>query len=106
MAPLRMVLRPSSVGHRFMSKIHRMAALATTAAALTLGAAPALAVPPNQNSTATARIVKPLTLAWVRDLDLGTILLSGTGTWSGAIVGISGTGVLSCSNANTTCSGA
>jgi hypothetical protein len=88
-----------------MSKIHRIATLATAAAALTLSATPIHAVPPNQNSTATARIVKPLTLTWVRDLDVGTILLSGTGTWSGAIVGISRTGVLTCSNVNTTCSG-
>ena len=67
---------------------------------------PALAVGPNQNATATARIVKPLTLSWVRDLDLGTIVLSGAGTWSGANVGIARTGTFSCSNSNVTCSGA
>lgn len=83
----------------------RMTSLAA-AAAIALAATPALAVGPNQNSTATARIVKPLTLTWVRDLDLGTIVLSGAGTWSGANVGISRTGVFSCTNANTTCSGA
>ena len=34
-----------------------------------------------------AKPVKPLTLTPVQDLDLGTILL-GSGTWSGATVGI------------------
>lgn len=85
-----------------MSKI----LMAATVAALALTATPALAVGPNQNATGTARIVKPLTLAWVRDLDLGTIVLSGTGTWSGANVGISRAGVFVCTNVNTTCSGA
>ena len=56
--------------------------MAATAAALALSATPALAVGPNQNSTATAKIVKPLTLSWVQDLDLGTIVLSGAGTWA------------------------
>ena len=87
-------------------KLPRLTALALSVAALTLSATPALAVGPNQNSTATARIVKPLTLSWVRDLNLGTILLSGPGAWSGANVGISRAGVFSCANANTTCSGA
>ena len=80
--------------------------LAAAVAALALCATPALAVGPNQNATATARVVKPLTLTWVRDLDLGTIVLSGPGAWSGAIVGISRTGAFSCTNSNVTCSGA
>jgi hypothetical protein len=77
-------------------------------AALALTATPAFAAPvsPNQNATATARIVKPLTLTWVQDLNLGTILLSGAGAWSGAVVGVSQAGVLSCANTNVTCSGA
>lgn len=87
-----------------MTRLLRMTALA--AAALTMTATPALAVGPNQNATGTARVVKPLTLTWVRDLDLGTIILSGAGVWGGANVGISRTGVFSCANANTTCSGA
>ena len=88
-----------------MSKFLRMTSLAATVAALTLSATPALAVGPNQNATATARVVKPLTLTWVRDLDLGTIVLSGAGPWAGANVGISQGGVFSCASANTTCSG-
>lgn len=80
--------------------------LTAAVAALTLTATPALAVNPDKNATATARIVKPLTLVWVDDLDLGTVILSGAGTWTGANVGISRAGVFSCTNANVTCSGA
>jgi hypothetical protein len=87
-----------------MNIIRNIAAVA----ALALTATPAFAAPasPNQNATATARIIKPLTLTWVQDLNLGTILLSGAGAWSGAVVGVSQAGVLSCANANVTCSGA
>ena len=86
-----------------MKKVLKLA-LAATAVAFT--ATPALAVgPSDKNATATARVVKPLTLSWQRDLDLGTIIL-GPGSWSGASVGITRAGVFSCANANTTCSGA
>lgn len=76
-------------------------------AALALTATPAFAAPvgSSQSATATAKIVKPLTLSWVQDLDLGTIMLSGAGAWTGANVGISRTGVFSCPNSNVTCSG-
>jgi hypothetical protein len=75
-------------------------------AAIAVGAAtPALAVGPNQNSAATAKIVKPLTLTWVQDLDLGTIVL-GTGTWAATTVGITSAGAFSCGNSNVSCSGA
>jgi hypothetical protein len=80
--------------------------VAATVAALALTATPALAVGPNQNSTATAKIVKPLTLTWVQDLDLGTIVLSGTGTWAATNIAITSAGVFTCGNANVTCSGA
>jgi hypothetical protein len=88
-----------------MSKILRATTLAATLAALALSATPAFAVGPNQNATGTARIVKPLTLNWVRNLDLGTVVL-GSGSWTNASVGISRAGVFSCANSNTTCSGA
>lgn len=88
-----------------MSKILRIVTTATALTAAALTATPALAVNANQNATATAHIVKPLTLSWVRDLDLGTIVLSGSGAWSNAIVGISKAGAFSCTNANVTCSG-
>jgi hypothetical protein len=84
--------------------------LRTTAAvaALTLSATPAFAAPtqPDKQATATARVVKPLTLLWVQDLDLGTIVLSGAGAWSGAAVGVTRAGVFTCPSANVTCSGA
>jgi hypothetical protein len=84
----------------------RMTSLAATVAALALTATPALAVgPSDKNATATARVVKPLTLNWVQDLDLGTIVL-GSGAWSGASVSISKAGVFACTNTNVTCSGA
>ena len=59
----------------------------------------------SQVATVSATVVKPLALKWVQDLDLGTIVL-GPGTWSNATVGISKTGVFSCTNANVICSGA
>ncbi|MEO5773672.1 MAG: DUF4402 domain-containing protein [Sphingomicrobium sp.] len=86
-----------------MTKLFRLTAAAV---ALVAGASPALAVNPDKNATGTVRIVKPLTLLWVQDLDLGTVLLSGTGAWSGAAVGITKAGVFTCPNANVTCSGA
>ena len=67
---------------------------------MTLSATPALAVGPNQNATATAKIVKPLTLTWVQDLDLGTIVLSGAGAWAATSIGISSAGVFTCANSN------
>lgn len=85
-----------------MTKLLRVT---TAGIALALAAAPAAAVDPDRNATATARIVKPLTLTWVDDLDLGTILLSGTGTWSGAVIAVAQNGARSCTNANVTCSG-
>ena len=64
---------------------------------------PALAA--TQTATVTANATKPLELTWVQDFDLGTITLN-TGTWSGATVSLSEAGVLSCTNANVTCTGA
>lgn len=90
-----------------MSKL-RITSLAATAAALALAATPAAAqqvAPTDRNATATARIIKPLTLTWVQDLDLGTIMLSGGGAWAGEVVGITSGGVFTCSNFNVTCSG-
>jgi hypothetical protein len=52
-----------------------------------------------------ASVSKPLSLARLQDLDLGQIIL-GPGTWSGATVSISRTGIYVCSSANVTCSGA
>lgn len=95
-------------GDMTMQKFLRMTALAATAAAIAFAATPAAAAPvgpSDRNATATARIVKPLTLNWVQDLNLGTILLSGAGAWNGAVVSIARDGTFSCTNTNVVCSG-
>lgn len=51
-----------------------------------------------------AQATKPLSLARIQDLDLGTIVLA-PGNWSGATVAITRAGVFQCINPNTTCSG-
>ena len=78
--------------------------VAAGVAALALTTTPAQAVTPTQQATATARIVSPLQISWVQDLDLGIIVLSGTGTYSEdvnlAMAGppiVCGTGSLTCS---------
>ena len=71
--------------------------------AVAFAAAPALAAP-TQSASVKATVVKPLVLTWEQNLSLGNILLK-PGTWSGATVSISRTGVFSCTNANTSCSG-
>ncbi len=73
--------------------------LAVCAAAL---GTPARAV--TQSASVNANVVKPLTLVWLQDLSLGTVAMP-TGSWSGATVGISQTGVFTCS-AQVICTGA
>jgi hypothetical protein len=67
------------------------------------------AVSPACAATATASVnagaVKPLVITKLQDLDLGTITMA-PGVWSNATVSISQAGVLSCANANLTCTGA
>lgn len=64
---------------------------------------------PAHGATVTASVnaspVKPLVLAKLQDLDLGTVTL-GPGTWSNATVSISQTGAFGCTSANVVCSGA
>lgn len=91
-----MTFRP--VGNKTMNILRITAAVA----ALTLTATPALAVPPDKDATATARIIKPLTLTWVQDLDLGTITLLDSGPTT---VGITQAGVFSCPGTAVACSG-
>ena len=69
-----------------------------------LDGAPAAAAA-TQVAQVSATVAKPLILTRVQDLDLGSITL-GPGTWSGATVGISRAGALSCANANVICTGA
>ena len=87
-----------------MNKTLRMTAIAAAVAATALTSAPALAqVAPNQNANARARVLRPLTLTWVQDFDLGTIVLSGAAPFS-ATVSLSQAGALTCP-ASVTCSG-
>jgi Domain of unknown function (DUF4402) len=69
---------------------------------LACASAPAAAV--TQSASVNASVSRPLTLAALQSLDLGTIVLS-LGTWSGATAGISRNGVVTCT-AKLTCSGA
>jgi hypothetical protein len=71
--------------------------------AATVVATPAAAAP-TTSATVNATVVKPIILTWVQDLDLGSITLK-PGSWSGATVSISRTGVFSCPSANVTCAG-
>lgn len=63
---------------------------------------------PGHAATVMAQVsasnVKPLLLTKLTDLDLGSVTL-GPGVWSNATISLSQGGVLSCANANVTCSG-
>lgn len=77
-------------------------AVAAAACAAAAFGAPARAA--TVTASVKAKVVKPVVIESVQDLDLGTILL-GPGTWSGAKVSLSQNGVLACS-ASLACSGA
>ncbi len=83
--------------------MNKVLIVAGAVSALALTSAPAFAATPTTQATATARIVQPLTLDSVQNLDLGTIVLSGTAPYTNT-VGISQAGVFTC-GANVTCSG-
>lgn len=89
-----------------MSRRSILAVLAAAAALALAPATAAAATSADKTATASVKIVKPLVLSWVQDLSLGTIILSGAGSWSGATVGISRAGAFTCASANLTCSGA
>jgi hypothetical protein len=74
------------------------------AAACFVACCPPPAGAATQNAQVTANIAKPLTLASLQNLDLGTITLK-PGTWSGATVAISRAGAFSCSSTNLICTG-
>lgn len=79
--------------------------IAGAAAALAFtGTANAQSVTATTDATATARIYTPLTLTSTRDLDLGTIVLSGTGPYTDT-VSIDQSGTFVCGSGNLTCSG-
>lgn len=82
--------------------------LAASGAAAMLAAfsAPAGAVSPLTQATATARIFKPLTIQFQQNLDFGNLVLAGSGAWSGQVISIDQAGALTGCGGNVTCSGA
>ena len=75
--------------------------VASLLASLTAGAA----FGATQTATVNATANKPLILAKLQDLDLGTVTL-GPGIWSNAAVSLSRAGAFTCGSANLTCTGA
>lgn len=58
----------------------------------------------SQSAKVSANVLKPLTISWLQDLNLGTIMLTG-GTWTGATVGVTRAGVRNCASTRVSCSG-
>lgn len=89
-----------------MSKFVRLTAVAAAAVAFTATQAVAAPVSATTDATAKARILRPLQLTSTQNLDLGIIVLSGTGTYT-ATVGIDRTAAFNCdgNSGNVTCSG-
>jgi hypothetical protein len=73
-------------------------------AALALTATPAIAAPvePARQATATARIIKPLTLTWFGDLNFGSITLVDAGPTT---IAVARDGTRSCPGTAVSCSG-
>jgi hypothetical protein len=91
-----------------MSKFLRMTSLAATVAALAV-ATPASAyglVNATSNANAHVKIQKGLVLSSNQNLDLGTVVLAGSGAWT-ATVSIDRNGVFDCDggSGNVVCSG-
>ncbi|MEJ7776300.1 MAG: hypothetical protein WKF52_02700 [Sphingomicrobium sp.] len=81
-------------------------ATGTVAAALlaaALHAAPASASAETITARASAKVIKPLVLTSIQDLELGTVLI-GTGSWSGVTLRLSRVSALTCP-AQLICSG-
>jgi Mat/Ecp fimbriae major subunit len=75
-------------------------------ALLAMISAPAQAVSPASQATASAKIYRPLTIALVQNLDFGTVVLAGSGSWSGEVVSMSQAGAVTCGGGtNLSCSG-
>ena len=79
--------------------------LRTTAAvaALALTTTPALAASPAKQASATARIVKPLSIVWEQDLAFGEVTLVDTGPTT---ITVARDGTRNCPGSAVTCSGA
>lgn len=85
----------------------KLLATAGAVTVLALTSTPAAAVSPATQSTATAKIFKPLTIASTQNLDFGTIVLAGA-AFSGESVNMNTSGVVTCGTTagDLTCSGA
>ncbi len=86
-----------------MTKLFQTTCRAAVIAAVALTAAPALAAPtgvvaPNEPAVARARIVKPLTLEALSDMEFGDIVVNGSGTAT-----LANTGTLTCTATNLVC---
>jgi hypothetical protein len=86
--------------------MRKLLAICGAAAILALFSAPAAAVTPLTQATATARIFKPLTIQLQQYLDFCNLVLAGAGTWSGQLVRKDQAGPLTGCGGNVTCSGA
>jgi hypothetical protein len=87
---------------------YRNSLIAFAMGAAVLAASPAMAASasstgPDKNASATIRVLRPLTLKWVQDLDLGTVAL-GQGAFS-TNVGIAKDGTWTCDTTKVTCTG-
>src|SRR5690242_15680138 len=92
-----------------MNKLLRIASLGATVAALTLTATPAAAyglVNANPNATGHVKILQGLVLKSTQNLDLGTVVLAGSGTWS-ATVSVDRNNAFNCdsNSGNVVCTG-
>lgn len=91
-----------------MNNFLRMTSLVATVAGLAMAGTQAAAAPVSATSDATARarVLRPLQLTSTQNLDLGIIVLSGTGTYS-STVSIDRDGNFDCDGAsgNVVCSG-
>lgn len=88
--------------------MHKLSAALLALASVVLTASPAAAVSPPTQATATARILRPLSITAEQNLDFGTIVLTGA-SFTGQVVSISQAGAVTCgSNPGVllTCTGA
>lgn len=83
---------------KWLFKVATVAALAAVAFPCAMATAATI------TASASANVIKPLTLSSLQGLDLGGITLA-PGTWSNAVVSLNRTGQFSC-GANLICSGA
>jgi hypothetical protein len=85
--------------------MRKILAAAGAVTLLVLTSTPAAAVTPLTQASATARLLKPLTIEIQQNLNFGTLVLA-SGTWSGQVISMDQNGVLTGCSGNVTCSGA